>query len=273
MVRWSGAGGRPSRGGRKPQREMSLGERRESRQGQQAFEVDVAVDPGRVVIRPPRQSGAWGGSTDPSTCGLWVVACRGSAGSQLHQRGRAGVQRLRCVAGTRPCHLPQARAGPRCNVRAALSHPSSSSHHTKHTLLCAPYTGPRQPDRPGPLVSSRRDPDSRSQQVSEGCGLAGCVAADSREPTRLAALPPSPAIRRHQPGPQSAPKFTFWNDVSPREMRNTTTQPRSIWHQTDSKSLPVALRLISRLRARLCCSKHLFLGSAGVLSRFPSESR
>ena len=43
--------------------------------------------------------------------------------------------------------------------------------------------------------------------------MAGCVAADSREPTRLAALPPSPAIRRHQPGPQSAPKFTFWNDV------------------------------------------------------------
>ncbi len=158
MVRWSGAGGRPSRGGRKPQREMSLGERRESRQGQQAFEVDVAVDPGRVVIRPPRQSGAWGGSTDPSTCGLWVVACRGSAGSQLHQRGRAGVQRLRCVAGTRPCHLPQARAGPRCNVRAALSHPSSSSHHTKHTLitLCSVHRAQTaRQARPPRLFSSR----------------------------------------------------------------------------------------------------------------------
>ena len=141
------------------------------------------------MIRHRAKSGAWGGSTDPSTCGLWVVGLREAASSAGSCRGPVSQICRRDQTMSPP-------AGPRCNVRSTLLHSAAvfSSIIIQSSHQAQRYTGPSKAQT-GPLVSSRRDPDSRSQQLSEGCGLAGCVLADSRDPL---AAPAVPAIR-HQP--------------------------------------------------------------------------
>jgi hypothetical protein len=91
-----------------------VGERRESRQGLQTFEVHVAASSGRVVIRHQRGICCKDGSTDPKSAACGSPGVPGSAGkhdragqSQLHQRGLAGVIRLRFVADAGPMLPPQ----------------------------------------------------------------------------------------------------------------------------------------------------------------------
>ena len=88
-----------------------VGERRESRQGLQTFEVHVAASSGRVVIRHQRGICCKDGSTDPKSAACGSPRSAGKhdrAGqSQLHQRGLAGVIRLRFVAEAGPMLPPQ----------------------------------------------------------------------------------------------------------------------------------------------------------------------
>lgn len=162
-MRWSGAlvrvPGRPrkTRSTEAAARDV-VGRKTRVAAGAASFEVDVAVGPGRVVIR--RRCNLEHGGV-PQTrahagCGSWVC------GKQLHQRGRAGVQCLRFVAGTRPCHLPQARAATSAALRCTplrSCHHSSSSHRAHQQAPAGRARQARQarqgPDRAPRLFSSR----------------------------------------------------------------------------------------------------------------------
>lgn len=152
--------------------------------GSATFEVDVAVGPGRLVIRCTGNL-LQGLFHRPQVCGLWVRGRARQGGSEA-----ASSAGLRRGSASQICRRGRTMSPP----HIALHWPLQLLHHTA-------------------VVVSRRLFFSRSRsQVSEDVGC-GCVAADSRSRFPRSRL--SHAISSGQNrGPVIILRSGFWNTAS-----------------------------------------------------------